>query len=66
MAVGVGEGILAHAAHQRMVDDADTDLHLLGFTAKLGESRPGEGTFGAMSDLGVGWSGVRGILRAMG
>ena len=29
--------------HQRMVDDADADFHLLGFTTELCERRPGEG-----------------------
>lgn len=54
-----GEGVLAHACHQCMVDDADADLHLLGFTTKLCESRPGEGL--AQSRMGAGggveWGG---------
>ena len=36
-------GVLAHAGHQCVVDDADADLRLLGLTTQLRESRPGEG-----------------------
>ena len=62
---GGGRGVLAHAGHQRMVDDADADLHLLGFTTKLCESRPGEGL--AQSRMGarggVEWGEIKHGVR---